>query len=404
MNRFKRIAIVIVLLEIILTLAANVFLVRAITRTSGRMYRVQTNRVMRDFKDGKSIDVDNYDTVTAFHEYDKDAIVNSDYVVFEHEGKLYQVEYQLERDYNSLIYMDIGFGVLLIVSIVMFVYVDKKILEPFNRMSNVSVELAKGNLTARVKEDKNKFFGKFMWGIDMLRENLENNREKELSLQKEKKTLILSISHDIKTPLSAIKLYTKALSDGLYDTPEKQSEALEGIARNAADIEKYVGEIVTASKEDFLNLEVSMGEFYLSKVAEKIRVLYKEKFETLHTEFKVNAYEEFLLKGDEDRLEEVLQNMLENAIKYGDGREVEVSFDEEEDCCLIAIRNSGCSIKEEEIPHLFESFYRGSNSEGIKGSGLGLYICKTLLRMMDGDCYARVDGDVFEVVAVVRKV
>lgn len=404
MNRFKRIAIVIVILEIILTLAANVFLVRAITRTSGRMYRVQTNRVMRDFKDGKSIDVDNYDTVTAFHEYDKDVVVNSDYVVFEHEGKLYQVEYQLERDYNSLIYMDIGFGILLIVSIVMFVYVDKKILEPFNRMSNVSVELAKGNLTARVKEDKNKFFGKFMWGIDMLRENLENNREKELSLQKEKKTLILSISHDIKTPLSAIKLYTKALSDGLYDTPEKQSEALEGIARNVADIEKYVGEIVTASKEDFLNLEVSMGEFYLSKVAEKIRVFYKEKFETLHTEFKVNAYEEFLLKGDEDRLEEVLQNMLENAIKYGDGREVEVSFDEEEDCCLIAIRNSGCSIKEEEIPHLFESFYRGSNSEGIKGSGLGLYICKTLLRMMDGDCYARVDGDVFEVVAVVRKV
>ena len=81
-------------------------------------------------------------------------------------------------------------------------------------MSEVSIELAKGNLSAHVKEDKNKFFGKFLWGIDMLRENLENNKEKELQLQKEKKTLILSISHDIKTPLSAIKLYAKALKNG----------------------------------------------------------------------------------------------------------------------------------------------------------------------------------------------
>lgn len=404
MNRFKRLAVIIFILEILLTIAANFLLIREINNTSGKLYRVEAGRVIRDYIAGVEINSGDYETIVSVHEYDPSAIVNNDYVIFEHEGQIYQVEYKVARDYKAVIYMDIGFGLLLVVSGIVFIYVDSKILKPFNKMSNVSVELARGNLTAGIKEDKNKYFGKFMWGIDMLRENLENNREKELSLQKEKKTLILSISHDIKTPLSAIKLYTKAMRDGLYDTSEKQQEALDGISRNVSVIEKYVSEIVAASKEDFLNLSVTNGEFYSDEVMAKIDVLYKEKFGALHTEFNMNPYPKYLLKGDADRLEEVLQNMLENAIKYGDGKKVDISFDEEEDCLLIAVCNSGCTLPEAEVPHLFESFYRGSNSEKAKGSGLGLYICKSLLRMMDGDCYARVDGDVFEVVAVVRKV
>ncbi len=404
MNRFKKLALVIFILEIILTICANLLLVREINSTSGRLYRVEAGRVERDYIAGNEINYDDYETIISVHEYDPSSIVNNDYVVFEHEGQIYQVEYQTTRDYKAVVYMDIGFGLLLIVSAIVFIYVENKILKPFNRMSNVSVELARGNLTARVKEEKNKYFGKFMWGIDMLRENLENNREKELSLQKEKKTLILSISHDIKTPLSAIKLYTKAMNDGLYDTPEKQQEALDGISRNVADIEKYVSEIVTASKEDFLNLSVTNDEFYSTDVLAKIETLYKEKFSVLHTEFNINECPKYLLKGDANRLEEVLQNMLENAIKYGDGKRVDITFDEEEDCLLIAVRNTGCTLLESEVPHLYDSFYRGSNSEGVKGSGLGLYICKSLLRMMDGDCYSRVDGDIFECVAVIRKV
>ncbi|MBQ8759711.1 MAG: sensor histidine kinase, partial [Clostridia bacterium] len=134
----------------------------------------------------------------------------------------------------------------------------------FQNMSNLSYELAKGNLSMPVKEEKSKLFGRFLWGMDMLREKLEDNKEKELEFQKERKTLILSLSHDIKTPLSSIELYSKALSEDLYDTKERKDEALQGIARNVKEIKGYVDEIVTASREDFLNLEVSIGEYYLS--------------------------------------------------------------------------------------------------------------------------------------------
>lgn len=87
-----------------------------------------------------------------------------------------------------------------------------------------------------------------------------------------------------------------------------------------------------------------------------------------------------MLKGDADRLIEVLQNLLENAIKYGDGKCISIDFSEEEDCRLITVRNSGCSLKQEELINLFDSFYRGSNVGSADGSGLGLYISRQLMQ------------------------
>ena len=86
---------------------------------------------------------------------------------------------------------------------------------------------------------------------------------------------------------------------------------------------------------------------------------------------------------------------MENAIKYGDGKQIEITFADEEDCRLIYISNTGCSINEEELPYLFDSFYRGSNSHNIKGSGLGLSIAKNLTNLMGGEFKIQTDGDLF---------
>ena len=75
----------------------------------------------------------------------------------------------------------------------------------------------------------------------------------------------------------------------------------------------------------------------------------------------------------------------------------------EEDCKLICIENTGCSLKEEELPNLFDSFYRGSNSHGVKGNGLGLYICKCLMHKMDGEIFAGIHGKNFRITIVARK-
>lgn len=153
--------------------------------------------------------------------------------------------------------------------------------------------------------------------MDMLRETLESNKEKELALQKEKKTLILSLTHDIRTPLSAIRLYAKALAENLYTTEEQRVEACQGIEKNVKEIEEYVNEITLASREDFLQLSVNPGEVYLSHVIDAIRGLYEEKLHNLHTGFQIASYTDLLLKGDADRLIEVLQNLLETRSNTG---------------------------------------------------------------------------------------
>ena len=316
---------------------------------------------------------------------------------------IYKVIYT-QTDYRTWILMDIFLGILFLLSVFLIFYIWRKVIKPFQRIQSLTEELAKGNLSVPIKAEKSKFLGRFLWGMDMLRDTLESNKEKELELQKEKKTLILSLTHDIKTPLSAIRLYTKALSEGLYSTGGKRWEAYRGIEKNAKEIEEYVNEITSASREDFLHLSVNQTEVYLSDVIEAIRKLYTDKLSSLHTVFQIESYTDLLLKCDADRLIEVMQNLLENAIKYGDGKIITISFSEEEDCRLITVKNSGCSLKQEEIVNIFDSFYRGSNAGSEKGSGLGLYISRQLMRKMDGEVFAKIEGSDFKATIVVRKV
>ena len=378
--------------------------------SNGRLYRVEAKRIVMEIEEQKMsgedierLDLSKYETIVKVSEFVPDESCNNDYLVEKIGDTLYRIEYRIGKSRDMLVYMNMVLFCMMFITCIVIVYVYQKILKPFHAMSDLSYELAKGNLSMPIKEEKSKLFGRFLWGMDMLREKLEDNKEKELEFQKDKKTLILSLSHDIKTPLSSIELYAKALAANLYDTQEKKSEALQGITRNVKEIKGYVDEIVTASREDFLNLEVVMCEFYLSEVIKATQTYYADKLSVLHTEFKVADFAECLIKGDKNRLIEVLQNIMENAIKYGDGKGIRIYFEDEEECKLIHIENSGCNLKEEELPNLFDSFYRCSNSQGIKGNGLGLYICKTLMRKMDGEIFAQTKEESFVVTVVVRK-
>lgn len=238
-------------------------------------------------------------------------------------GTLYRIAYRNREAATGFWLLNVSLGVVLFITVILLWFIGSKIIKPFSRFTELPYEIAKGNLTTPLVAEKSRFFGKFLWGMEMLRENLEEDKEKELALHREKKTLILSLSHDIKTPLSDIKLYTKALMEELYDSREKREEAL--------------------------------------------------------------------------------QNIMENAIKYGDGRQITIAFSEEEDCRLVSVVNTGSSIPEAELVHIFDSFYRGSNADHVKGSGLGLYICRSLMHRMDGEVFAEQSEDGFLVTVVIRK-
>ena len=121
------------------------------------------------------------------------------------------------------------------------------------------------------------------------------------------------------------------------------------------------------------------------------------------TEFYIEKYGNCLIKGDIDRSCEVFQNIIENAVKYGDGKRISIDFSEEEGCILISVKNGGCTLSDTELPHIFESFQRGANSKSKDGAGLGLYICRQLMHKMGGDAFAEINGDIFSITTVFVK-
>lgn len=397
MKAFRTMFAAVIVSILCIFVVTNILIYYLDTPGNGRPYRVEIERLALEI--GKN-GFENMDTSGCEYVVRVERInapfrdTDNDYAVREIDGELYRFDYVYENRRGRrklIITVNVMLGIMSAAIIGILAYVRNKILSPFAKLTNVPYELAKGNLTVPVKESRSHFFGRFVWGIDLLRENMEEQKQRELILQKENKTLLLSLSHDIKTPLSAIKLYADALRKNLYSDYGKQVEIAGKINRKADEIEEYVSRIIAASREDFLSLEVENSEFYLLDLMENIRNYYVEKLAGQKTGFHIAEYGDCLLAGDLDRSVEVLQNIMENAIKYGDGNVIQIDFSEEENCKLITVKSSGCTLGDTELPHIFDSFWRGANARNIQGSGLGLYICRQLMRKMNGEIFAQVE-------------
>ena len=356
MKSYIKLTVAVIALIAVIFTGANFILNNAGKGDEGRPYRVEAQRIAVKIENGDDYSLSDYPTITNVEKL-TDGVVAA---------------------------------FVLVLMAVLFI----RIIRPFEKISDYPTELAKGNLTAPLKESKDNYFGRFLWGLDLLREKLESQKSAELELQKQNKTMVLSLSHDIKTPLGVIELYAKALEKGLYKDEQKKLEVARNINGKCEEIRGYVDGIVKASSGDFLNLEVHNGEFYLSALISQIKAFYTDKLNLLKIDFSIESFSDCILSGDLERCVEVLQNIIENAVKYS------IAFSREDDCQLVHIRNSGCTLSENELPHIFDSFWRGSNTGSNSGSGLGLYICRTLMRKMNGDIFAEIDGGDMIVTAV----
>ena len=397
----KKNSILIVVSLIVITAvfaAANIWLDSA-EKTQGRPYMVEINRLCKQIENEQTPDISQCEYVTSVTEQSQSSDFfnsKSDNYIKQINGKLYRFDYSGSTGDlgKARLILNISLGALSILLIAVLVYFRLRLLRPFNKLSNVPYDLSKGKLTQPLDESKNRYFGKFVWGVNMLRENIIDQKEQELELLKEKQTLILSISHDIKTPLSAIKLYSKAMTKGIYTDKEKLAEAARNIDRNADDIERFVTQLTHSANEDFLHLEVEEGEFYLSELLESVKEHYAQRLHECGTLFTVDNPLDCILKGDLRRSIEVMRNLMENALKYGDGKYINICVTQEDNCKLVCVANSGCTLPQGEMLHIFDSFWRGSNSADKSGSGLGLYICRQLMLKMNGEIFAeQKDGE-----------
>lgn len=379
-------------------------------RKSGKAYKIDMNRIEQQLLSGialEDIDMTDYEQILSVArlesgEEDKDVLeafyqIGTDEAVeihpFFQDGKLdsylrYTYRFDESDQTRILLLMELGMFLMEGVLLVFLCYIKKHVIRPFTQLITVPYELAKGHLQGEIKEEKSRYFGKFIWGLSQLRDTLALTKRREMQLMKEKKLMLMSLSHDIKTPLNTIKLYARALETDMYQEKEKRQSAAHQIGEKTVQIEGYVNQIMKATKEDIMDIPIVMGEFYLNVLIEQVEKNYKEKCQIRNVDFVIEAFDNKLLKGDMERTLEVIENIMENAFKYGNGRNIQISSYEEEDCTLIKIYNTGFLVEENDFHHIFDSFFRGGNSEGKLGEGLGLYICREIMTKMGGEIFA----------------
>lgn len=398
MKRFTTIIIILLVFIAGIFAVTNMVLMGQTENTADHIYRVDIERASKviEYNGLGSLDLESYPDIINIVKYDGSKNFYKDtysYEIREINGSIYRFDYILETsNSNTVIFANVILGIVCLGIFILVFAVYRLILNPFNEISNLPYQLAKGNLTMPLKENKSKFFGKFIWGLDLLREKLEENKNRDIEYQKDKMTLLMSISHDIKTPLGIIELYSKALEKKLYKDEAKQNQVLHSINEKCDEIKNYVNQLLDSSETDVLSLEVKNNEFYIKDLTDEIAKVYTDKLDYLSTDFKVNCDSNYLVKGDFDRAVEIIQNIMENAIKYGDGKSIDITITKEEDYAVVQIKNSGCSLDNAEIQNMFQSFWRGSNAKNIKGNGLGLYICKELVTKMEGQIFVEKQG------------
>lgn len=373
-------------------------------------YRVESNRLMEKINMGESIeemDLSAYSSIQGIKFLDISVTEKKSVDSFfnENNNEKIHIEPYYKDDqligYVKFIYQLPGFnvkqifwrsqltlGILELFIVGVLIYLKKKIIYPFQRLNNVALDLSQGHFKGSIQEEKSRYLGRFMWGISQLKDKLDISHQRQLEMMKDKKTILLSLSHDIKTPINLIKLYSKALEENIYMKEEDQLHAMHQIGEKAAEIENYVEEIIRSSREDILDVQIEKGEFYLMDLMNRVLAVYQEQCNLRQIKLTVQKFDNRLLKGDIERSQEVFENLFENVFKYGDGRRIDISFYEEDYCQLVRFFNTGEPVCDNEFNHIFESFFRGSNSQGLKGNGLGLYICREYMRKMDGDIFA----------------
>lgn len=410
MKNYNRVILAIVICYIALAsfLGYKMF---TVDQQASNTYRVEVNRIMSQFgNDGRfyEMDLQNYNYVQRISFLDSSStdakLVKQFYKeennqsqviqpLYNYEGRILgyvKFIYQTSNQnlYQLFVMAEVALLILVIIITIVLFYVKNHIIQPFRQVQDLPIQIAKGNLKKEIKEEKNRYMGNFLWGLNQLKDTLEVSKKRQLMLLKEKKQLLLSLSHDIKTPLNLIKLYNKSLENDMFCDAQSKQNAYIQINKKVDEIEHYVDEIIKSSREDIIDIDVKNEEFYLEDLLERVVPIYQERCDVRNIAYKVHKFQNCLVKGDIIRSQEVLENILENALKYGDGRNIEISCYEEEYCQLIKISNTGGSLSDHEIVHVFDSFFRGANSMGKQGSGLGLYICQCIMQKMGGAIYA----------------
>lgn len=264
-----------------------------------------------------------------------------------------------------------------------FLYIYLRIIKPFNKLEKFADRIAAGDLDFPLMVERKNTFGAFSWAFDLMRIELKKAKESEKEALAAKKTLVATISHDIKTPVASIRAYAEALNSGMAKTPERNERYLNVIISKADEVARLTDDLFLHAVSDMDKLSIEIKTYPATALMEEIFEPFFAQYGD-RIKWKTEIPDVSIIT-DARRISQVFENIISNSIKYAEGSKIHIAFESLDGFLACYFEDFGGGIPSEDLPFIFDKFYRGKNSKDKKGSGLGLFIVKYIMEKTGGN-------------------
>ncbi|WP_332843005.1 sensor histidine kinase [Paraclostridium sp. AKS73] len=300
------------------------------------------------------------------------------------------------------------FGLILvpIYTLVLYFIIKKKYLSinrDYNKLLNITKEIANGNLGTKLNDDLGTF-NVLKNEIDNIQIGFKKAVDEEVKSQKMKTELISNVSHDLKTPLTSIITYVDLLKDENL-TEEKRKIYIDTLDRKSERLRVLIEDLFEVSKVNSGNVHLNIIDVDVVSLMKQTLVEVDDKIKASNLKVRTNFPEEkLILKLDSQRTFRVFENLLINISKYAmEYSRVYIDIISESEFVKISFRNMTSEEIDFDVEDLVERFVRGDKSRNTEGSGLGLAIAKSFVELQGGMFNVSTDGDLFKVVINLKK-
>ena len=272
---------------------------------------------------------------------------------------------------NQLIYITL---LAIILSSLLALFISKRLTKPIVDITKKAKDLG--------KKDHIIFEKNGITEIDDLATTLNFAQEEITKVDELRRDLMANVSHDLKTPLTMIKAYAEMIKDFSYKDDKKRNEHLDIIIDETDRLNILVNDILLLAKSQEEVEQLNIEEYDLIKEIKKIIKRYEIIKETEDYKIILKSPKKVIVKADKNKINQVIYNLINNAINYtGKDKKVEVIISEEENKYVISINDTGKGIKEEDIEHIWQKYYKNekNHQRNVIGTGLGLSIVKAIL-------------------------
>lgn len=287
------------------------------------------------------------------------------------------------------LYMVIGGMVILVIFIFISVYLAMYISRPISRLATTVAEISRGNDVLNVDDHPLDEINLLAGQLNKLTVRLQKIQAESSRIEEERAQLFGEISHELRTPLTSIQGFVEAIRDGMVQNEALQERYLDTIYTQTVHIARLVDDLLSLSRLESGNITVEKMPVDLSALTQGVVMSMESVVNSKDTSIILERKaEKAIVIGDADRMEQIIRNLLKNAIRAAENGTIRVGVDVTHSEVVLTIEDNGIGIAPEDLSHIWDRFYRVKNQRAHqiqeKGSGLGLVIVKKLVQLQGG--------------------